>query len=82
MVEPLHDDPGRRDQRARRRREPWTPTPRRRSAAVDAALHGERLDKALVALAPEFSRSHLQPLIAGGPVQVDGAVVDAAVAPR
>ena len=37
-----------------------------RDATVAAALHGERLDKALVALAPEFSRSHLQGLIEGG----------------
>ncbi len=37
-----------------------------------AALHGERLDKALVALAPEFSRSHLQQLIERGHVRVDG----------
>lgn len=44
----------------------------RRSVAVDAALHGQRLDKALVTLAGEFSRSHLQGLIASGHVQVDG----------
>ncbi|WP_280156493.1 RluA family pseudouridine synthase [Piscinibacter sp. XHJ-5] len=36
------------------------------------ALHGARLDKAVVALAPEFSRSHLQTLIEGGHVRVDG----------
>ena len=44
-----------------------------RSAVVDAALHGQRLDKALVALAPEFSRSHLQHLIELGHVRLDGA---------
>jgi 23S rRNA pseudouridine1911/1915/1917 synthase len=44
-----------------------------REAAVEPALHGERLDKVLVALAPEFSRSHLQHLIDAGHVQVDGA---------
>jgi 23S rRNA pseudouridine1911/1915/1917 synthase len=44
-----------------------------RSRGIDAALHGERLDKALVALAPEFSRSHLQQLIERGHVRVDGA---------
>ncbi len=44
-----------------------------RGAVVDAALHGQRLDKALVALAPEFSRSHLQHLIERGHVRLDGA---------
>ena len=46
----------------------------RRTAVVDAAGHGQRLDKLLVALAPEFSRSHLQALIDAGHVRVDGAV--------
>lgn len=41
--------------------------------SVEPAQHGERLDRILVALAPEFSRSHLQALVAGGHVQVDGA---------
>jgi 23S rRNA pseudouridine1911/1915/1917 synthase len=45
-----------------------------RSAGVAHALHGERLDKLLVTLAPEFSRSHLQHLITGGHVQLDGQV--------
>ncbi len=45
-----------------------------RQTAVVPALHGERLDKALVSLAPEFSRSHLQQLIERGHVQVDAAV--------
>jgi 23S rRNA pseudouridine1911/1915/1917 synthase len=44
-----------------------------RSAEVGLPLHGERLDKALVTLAPEFSRSHLQTLIEGGHVWVDDA---------
>jgi len=44
-----------------------------RSCVVDAAGHGARLDKALVALAPEFSRSHLQSLIERGCVRLDGA---------
>ncbi|MBZ8142712.1 RluA family pseudouridine synthase [Rubrivivax gelatinosus] len=44
----------------------------KRSAVVDAALHGERLDRVLVTLAGEFSRSHLQHLIDLGHVQVDG----------
>jgi len=43
-----------------------------RERVVDAVLHGERLDKALVSMAPEFSRSHLQGLIDGGHAWVDG----------
>jgi len=50
----------------------------RRSTVVSAALHGQRLDKALVAFAGEFSRSHLQGLIVRGHVRVDGRVVDTA----
>ena len=45
-----------------------------RRAVVDAVQHGQRLDKTLVQLAPEFSRSHLQQLIDKGHVQVDGVV--------
>jgi 23S rRNA pseudouridine1911/1915/1917 synthase len=52
--------------------EPATEAPERRGAVIDGALHGQRLDKAVVALAPEFSRSHLQSLIASGHVSVDG----------
>jgi len=48
--------------------------PEWREAVVDEVLHGERLDKALVTLAPEFSRSHLQGLVEAGHVQLDGAV--------
>jgi 23S rRNA pseudouridine1911/1915/1917 synthase len=44
----------------------------RRAVVIDEALHGARLDKALVALAGEFSRSHLQGLIEQGHVQLDG----------
>ena len=43
-----------------------------RSQVVDAALHGRRLDKALVAMVPELSRSYLQRLIDRGCVKVDG----------
>jgi len=46
-----------------------------RQSTVDAAMHGERLDKAVVAFVPEFSRNHLQQLIKGGWVKVEGAVV-------
>ena len=48
--------------------------PETREGTIGAALHGERLDKAVVTLAPEFSRSHLQGLIKGGQVSVDGKV--------
>ena len=45
-----------------------------RHAVIASPQHGLRLDKALVALAPEFSRSWLQQLIDRGHVQVDGQV--------
>jgi 23S rRNA pseudouridine1911/1915/1917 synthase len=44
-----------------------------RRGVVERGLHGQRLDKALVALAPEFSRSHLQRLLEAGHVRLDGA---------
>ncbi|HEV7577506.1 MAG TPA: RluA family pseudouridine synthase [Caldimonas sp.] len=47
----------------------------RREADVGAALHGERLDKAVVGFVPEFSRNHLQQLIKAGWVAVDGIAV-------
>ena len=47
----------------------------RREAVVSQALHGQRLDKAVVTMAPEFSRSHLQGLIEAGHVGVDGVVM-------
>ncbi len=43
-----------------------------RLAPVAADAHGQRLDKVVVAMAPEFSRSHLQSLIEQGHVRVDG----------
>jgi 23S rRNA pseudouridine1911/1915/1917 synthase len=46
-----------------------------REAVVDAGGHGRRLDRLLVALAAEFSRSHLQGLVARGHVRVDDQVV-------
>lgn len=49
-----------------------TPAFELREATVDGQLHGLRLDKALVRLAPEFSRNHLQSLIERGHVRVDG----------
>ncbi len=44
----------------------------RRDGTVAATEHGERLDKLVVRLVPEFSRSHLQTLVKGGWVQLDG----------
>ena len=49
-----------------------------REAQVPAHLHGQRFDKAVVAMAPEFSRSHLQGLIEGGHVRIDGTVATTA----
>ncbi len=56
----------------------WADETERREASVADALHGARLDKALVAMAGEFSRSHLQTLVEGGRVRVDGQVVTVA----
>lgn len=47
----------------------------RRESTVGAALHGERLDKAVVAFVAELSRSHLQQLIKAGWATVDDTVV-------
>ena len=44
----------------------------RRDFAIDKALHGSRLDQAMAALVPEFSRSYLRQLIDAGCVEVDG----------
>ncbi len=49
-----------------------------REAVADARWHGQRLDKLLVAIAPEFSRSHLQGLLERGLVRVDGSAARAA----
>ena len=54
------------------------PASERREQQVPAAGHGQRLDKTLVEMAPEFSRSHLQSLIERGLVRVDGVVARAA----
>lgn len=50
----------------------------RRVTVVGRELHGNRLDKALVAMAGEFSRSHLQGLIEAGHVWVDDVVATSA----
>jgi 23S rRNA pseudouridine1911/1915/1917 synthase len=49
-----------------------------RRSSVAAAQHAERLDKFLVKLVPEFSRSYLQGLIEGGHVRVNDVVVTTA----
>jgi 23S rRNA pseudouridine1911/1915/1917 synthase len=54
--------------------------PELREARVPDVHHGERLDKLLVTVAPEFSRSHLQALILAGHVRVAGRVRDTASA--
>jgi 23S rRNA pseudouridine1911/1915/1917 synthase len=43
-----------------------------RPFTIGAAQHGERLDRALAVLVPEFSRSYLQQLIEAGAVQFGG----------
>jgi len=43
-----------------------------RPFVIEAAHHGDRLDRALAALAPEFSRSYLQQLIESGAVTLRG----------
>ena len=53
---------------------PWNAQPERREAPVPAELHGQRLDKVVVAMAGEFSRNHLQGLIEAGHVTVNGSV--------
>ena len=55
--------------------DPADEAPERREVLVDAASHGQRLDRALVAMAPEFSRNHLQGLVAAGHVRVAGVEV-------
>ena len=46
--------------------------PEMRAAVITGEQHGERLDKVVVTLASEFSRSHLQYLVKSGWVSVDG----------
>jgi 23S rRNA pseudouridine1911/1915/1917 synthase len=54
-----------------------------REFTVPASLHGQRLDRVLAELVPEFSRNHLQHLIADGVVALQGAAVTkASVKPR
>jgi 23S rRNA pseudouridine1911/1915/1917 synthase len=46
-----------------------------RAFAIATALHGERLDRALATLVPEFSRSYLQQLVEAGAVTLGGKTV-------
>jgi 23S rRNA pseudouridine1911/1915/1917 synthase len=46
-----------------------------RDAVVEMPAHGQRLDRWLVDLAPEFSRNHLQSLVERGCVSVNGQPV-------
>lgn len=46
-----------------------------RPFTIAPGLHGQRLDRALVVLAPEFSRSFLQQLIEAGAVRLQGQTV-------
>jgi 23S rRNA pseudouridine1911/1915/1917 synthase len=46
-----------------------------RTCQVPVALHGQRLDRALAQMVPEFSRSYLQQLIEQGDALIDGRVV-------
>ena len=45
-----------------------------REVSVPVGGHGERLDKVLASMVPEFSRSYLQQLIASNAVQLKGVV--------
>ncbi len=80
MVEPLSspESPGAAPDESEGADTPWLEEPERREAAVPQALHGQRLDKALVPMASEFSRTHLQGLIEQGHVRVDGVVASSA----
>ena len=51
-----------------------------RSFLVHEAQHGQRLDRALAALVPEFSRSYLQQLIDAGAVEIQHRVATKAAA--
>ena len=51
-----------------------------RQVSVPAASHGERLDRALAGIVPEFSRSYLQQLIAASAVELNGVAITKASA--
>jgi len=58
--------------------EPDSLEPERREWLLDEQAHQQRIDKVLAALASEFSRSHLQEVIAQGHVLLDGVAVTTA----
>jgi 23S rRNA pseudouridine1911/1915/1917 synthase len=60
--------------------EPGEDASETRTLSVGLEHHGERLDKLLTGIAPEFSRAHLQSLIADGRVLVAGQVATSASA--
>jgi 23S rRNA pseudouridine1911/1915/1917 synthase len=66
-------DPGERDE-AEPAEDAGAAPVEQRSGIVAPGQHLTRLDKALVTLAPEFSRSHLQRLLEAGHVRLAGAV--------
>jgi 23S rRNA pseudouridine1911/1915/1917 synthase len=51
-----------------------------RKVVIEPAMHGQRLDKALVEYVPEFSRSYVQQLLAAGLVALNGKRADKASA--
>jgi 23S rRNA pseudouridine1911/1915/1917 synthase len=55
--------------------EPAEQTVELRAFTVTPALHGQRLDKLLAQLIPEFSRNYLRQLIESGAVQLQGSLV-------
>jgi len=77
-ADPLADAPADGDGDGEFADTPWSDEPEKRESIVAEALHGARLDKALVAMAGEFSRSHLQTLIERGHVWVDARAVGTA----
>jgi 23S rRNA pseudouridine1911/1915/1917 synthase len=58
--------------------EPDALEPERREWLLEPEHHQQRIDKTLATLAAEFSRSHLQDVIARGHVALDGAPVTSA----
>ncbi len=58
--------------------EPGSDATEQRCLIIGAGLHGQRIDKALVSLAPEFSRKHLQGLLQAGHVWLDGVAAGTA----
>ncbi|WP_395688441.1 RluA family pseudouridine synthase [Caenimonas koreensis] len=46
-----------------------------RAFTIGAEHHGDRLDRALAALVPEFSRNYLQQLVGAGAVMLNGATI-------